>query len=73
MYSSDITIDGVYTIFVQLTQNKNILNQDSVDFTIQVTMLPACNVTFPLENTAVIDVEFVINVDDEIVIELESE
>ena len=28
LYSPDITIDGVYTIFIRLVQNKNILNQD---------------------------------------------
>ena len=36
-------------------------------------MLPACTVTFPLVNTAVIETVFVINVDDEIVIVVESE
>lgn len=56
-----------------MVQDTNILSQAQVDFTVQVTILPPCTVTFPAENTAELTLLYQVNVDEEIVVTVESE
>ena len=73
MESSDLTIEGVYTIYVRLDREKNIFDQASVNFTVLVTILPPCTVTFPALNTAELTQLYRVNVDEEIVVTVESQ
>ena len=73
MESSDLTIEGVHTIYVRLDRKKNIFEQASVYFTVLVTILPSCTVTFPALNTAELTQLYQVNVDEEIMVTVESQ